>query len=37
MMKKIVNKIKKWHAYWVWIEKQRMKAAIHSNSSGPLL
>ena len=36
-MKKIVNKIKKWHAYWLWIEKQRMKTAIHSNSSGPWL
>lgn len=37
VIKKIGKKIKKWHAYWVWIEEQRMKAAIYSCSAGPLM
>ena len=40
-MKKIFNKIwkriKSWHAYWVWIEEEKMKAAKYTGSSGPLL
>ena len=37
MIKKVVKRIKKWNAYWVWIEEQRMKAAEHSCSAGLLL
>ncbi len=37
MLKKILKKIKKFHAYMVWIEEKRMKAAEHTCSSGPLL
>ena len=37
MIKKIWRRIKKWHAYWVWIEEQRMKAAEHTGSAGPLM
>jgi|TARA_B100000925_G_C21710215_1_gene346287 hypothetical protein len=37
MIKKVIKKIKKWHAYWVWIEEQRMKAAEYTGSAGPLL
>ncbi len=36
-MKRLIKKIKEWHAYWVWIEEQRIKAAEHSGSAGPLL
>ena len=37
MINRLINKIKKWHAYWVWIEEQRIKAAEHTCSAGPLL
>jgi len=37
MIKKIIKRIKKWHAYCIWIEEQRMKAAEYSGSAGPLM
>ena len=37
MIKRILKRIKKWHAYMVWIEEQRMKAAEYTGSAGPLL
>ena len=36
-MKTIINKIKSWHAYWVWIEQEKMKAAIHNCSGAGLM
>ncbi len=36
-MKKIINRIKKWNAYWAFIENERIKAAKYTCSSGPLL
>tara|TARA_R100001163_G_C4977424_1_gene134915 strand:+ start:366 stop:485 length:120 start_codon:yes stop_codon:yes gene_type:complete len=37
MINKIINKIKKINAYCVFIEKERIKAAEYTCSSGPLL
>ena len=37
MIKRITKRIKKWHDYWLWIEEQRLKAAEHSCSAGPLM
>ncbi len=37
MINKIIKRIKKWHAHWSWIEEQRLKAAEHSCSAGPLM
>ena len=36
-MKKIIKRIKKWNDFWIMIEKERMKAAKYTCSSGPLL
>jgi|TARA_B110000483_G_scaffold206134_1_gene250239 hypothetical protein len=33
----MINKLKKLWKYLQWLEEQRMKAAIHSGSAGPLL
>jgi len=33
----MIKKLKKIWAYMNWIDEQRMKAAIHSGSAGPLL
>jgi hypothetical protein len=33
----MIKKLKKIWAYMIWLEDQRMKAAIHSGSAGPLL
>ena len=37
IFKRIIKRIRKWNAYWAMIERERMKAAEYSGSSGPLL
>jgi hypothetical protein len=37
MIRRILKRINKWHAYMIWIEEQRMKAAEYSCSAGPLM
>ena len=33
----MITKLKKLWNYLTWLEEQRIKAAIHSGSAGPLL
>lgn len=37
MLKKIFQNIKKFYAYMLWLEKQKIEASVHSFSSGTLL
>ena len=37
ILKIIWNKVKAWNKYWAFIEKERMKAAEYTCSSGPLM
>ena len=30
LFRNIINRIKKWNAYWTFIEKERIKAMIYS-------
>tara|TARA_B100000424_G_C22542026_1_gene308751 strand:- start:290 stop:412 length:123 start_codon:yes stop_codon:yes gene_type:complete len=36
-IKNIWKKVKSWNDYWAFIERERMKAAKYTCSSGPLL
>ena len=37
ILKIIWNKVKAWNKYWAFIEKERMKAAEYTCSSGTLM